>query len=300
MSRHDPRTDDLRDELKFFQHLGNEDSVDVEPGINQDEFFDDQFERRAHEIQRTPGSNSTVSVVPMKRGPWSGNNQLGVERAFAPDDSNRQTIIRLDEWDFPQVWSVMLGVKYSDEAWGASASAAFAVTAEVEAGVGGAVQEFEVDWCQGTTFSMNMNALNIVASYRASPINLPSDLRLVATISRRKLTGLPPTRSFNLAAVVPGGVAAFSEIIRIPDFARTVVPMDNGSVPNTWFQPGIELQFLSNPNGLGGVCGRVNGVQLANYLAGGVPIPLFARYMRVSVDALVVAFSGNLIFNLGL
>ena len=194
MSRHDPRTNDLRESLQFFQHLGSEDAARVEPGINQDEVFDDQFERRSHEIQRTPGSDDAISIVPSKRGPWTGNNQLGIERGFAPDANNRQSILKLDEWGFPEVWTLCLGLTYDAELYGSGGgiTGAFGILAQVEFGTGGVIQIVEVDWCQGVSIPLPMNALNVIASYSAVPTELglpalPDDLRLRANIVRGTL-----------------------------------------------------------------------------------------------------------------
>lgn len=193
-------------EEAFYERLGGDADVRLEPGINQDEVFDEQFERRAHEIQRTPGSSNAVSVVPTKKGPWSGNNQLGIERAFAPDANNRQTILKLDEWGFPQMWTLALGLTYDAEAYGSSGlvTGNFGVVAEVEFGTGGVIQYVEIDWKMGTSIVLPMNALNVVASFSSVPteggeVALPPDLRLRANVVHGALTQASPTRTIDLA-----------------------------------------------------------------------------------------------------
>lgn len=206
-------------EREFYEHLGAEADVRLEPGINQDEIFDDQFERRAHEIQRTPAASSAVSIVSPKTGPWTGNNQLGIERVFAPDANNRQTILKLDEWGFPQMWTLALGLSYDADEYGSSGLVlgSFGLVAEVEFGCGGVIQYVEIDWKIGTTITLPMNAVNVVASYSSVPteggeVALPPDLRLRANIVHGSLTQANPTRTLNLAEL--------GTSVLIPPFAR--------------------------------------------------------------------------------
>ena len=57
---------------EFIHELGENARVILEPGYNQDEVFDDQFERRAHEKVQTPGAAGGIAIIPAKQGPWSG------------------------------------------------------------------------------------------------------------------------------------------------------------------------------------------------------------------------------------
>jgi hypothetical protein len=219
MSRNDPNVS-LGDTASFYERLGEDADVRLEPGYDQDEVFDDQFERRSHEIQRTPGADNAVAIIPAKRGPWTGNNQLGIERHFAPDSNNRQSILKLDEWGFPQVWTLSLGLTYDAFLYGAGGglAGAFAVVAEIEFGTGGVIQVVEVDWLQGMSIALPLNALNVVASYSSVPNeggvpSLPSDLRLRASVVHGALYQSNPTRTLP--------VSADSPLILIPPFAKS-------------------------------------------------------------------------------
>lgn len=235
------------DQEAFYERLGADADVRLEPGINQDEIFDEQFERRAHEIQRTPSANNAVNVIPAKQGPWSGNNQLGIERHFSPDANNRQTILKLDEWGFPEVWTLCLGMsEYST--FDNPDPISFSVTAEVEFGCGGVIQTVEMDWLQGMSISLPMNALNLVASYRTGSgegsTSIPADLRLRANIVRGRAHRSKPT----LTVFVPEGETT----IEIPKFAQrvTVLPFaDVSRNPFDYYSADAYVRLNSSASG---------------------------------------------------
>lgn len=212
------------DQRQFYERLGETDAIQFNPEIDQDEVFDDQFERRAHEIQRTPGANNAMAIIPSRTGPWTGNNNLGIERAFAPDANNRQTVIKLPEWGFPETWTLCLGLTYDPVLYESQPNAGkFTIVAEIEFGTGGVIQIVEVDWKQGTSIVLPMNALNVVASYsseenEAGTVVPPSDLRLRANIVRGVLPQSNPTRSFLIpenAVEAACPVPAFAKALRL-------------------------------------------------------------------------------------
>lgn len=274
--------------LRFYQHLGAEDRIVLEPHIDQDEVFDDQFERRAHEIQRIPGGDSGVSIIPAKQGPWTGNNQLGIEREFQDNTEARQSILKMDEWGFPQVWSVMLGMTFSDPV------AEFSVIAEVECGVGGAIQTFEMDWNQGATFSCVANALNIVAVY-SETTSVPEDLRLSAIIGHRSLNGNKPTRTVNVRQ--PNAPADQLVVIAIPKFAyqMTVIPRANTSP----FDAAITYEMFT-ADGSGGSLASFTGDVLASPYGGTVRIPGGANVLNMDSSNPLKATQCALVFDLAL
>lgn len=280
--------------------MGDRGYADVNPPPGSNELFEDQFERRAREIQRQPSNIQPVSVIPAKSGPWSANNQLGNELEFAPSSNNEQTILKLDEWGFPEVWSVMLGMKYSDTKWPAGALG-FACTAKVNAGAGGITQEAEVDWVQGTVFSLPMNAVNVIAKYQQSN-NIPTDLRLSASICKGKVAGRPPTRTFVLPVVTNPGGGGFSDPIRIPNFARSVMLVDtlNNAGGVSVYNATTHLILQRNNNVGATSCAFVNGNDLLQFGSNGYPIPDGARYFVVSVDGVQPTASPTAIFFLSL
>lgn len=185
--------------------------VDTEPVCEDPRVFDDQFEMRSRELQRQPNGIQPVTPYEAKTGPWSRSPNLGISRLFAPSANNEQTILKLDEWGFPRVWSAMLGLKFRDIPVGVGNG--FSIIARVIAGAGGSTQEFEVDWRQGMTFQTVMNAINIIALYDETA-DIPSDLELTVTLGHLRLTSALPTRSYRQLTSSPR--------LRIPPFATSL------------------------------------------------------------------------------
>lgn len=274
------------DEESFYERLGEDADVRLEPGINQDEFFDEQFERRAHEIQRTPSANNAVNVISAKNGPWTGNNNLGIERAFSPDANNRQTVLKLPEWGFPEMWTLCLGMNDYSTAGGLEG---FSVTAEIEFGCGGVIQVVEIDWLQGMCISLPMNALNLVASYRTGSGEgatiIPDDLRLRASVVRGRSHRAHPTRT-----------VYFEEgesTIEIPKFSQSVMILPSVGAPvNTpfaFYGAGFYVDLMTTPTGGPGdqrynVSQLVEYVDVINQLVGNprsIPIQPFQRLLQM-------------------
>lgn len=251
-----------RDQRQFYEQLGAEADVLLEPGYHQDEFFDDQFERRASEKTRTPVASQAVSVISPKTGPWTGNNQLGIQRAFGPDENNRQTILKLDEWGFPELWTLALGLDFAANLWvpsGGPSAAFFDVTAIIEFGVGGVIQTCEIDWVNGTSIVLPMNALNVIAQYNfqtpseaAEPSEPPLDLRLRASLAKGQLTQTQPVRSYVLV----------SGTIDIPPFAQKMKVLIQN--PND----GEAFDFYSSVNPVLFNSGTIvsGGINVANFM----------------------------------
>src|SRR5690348_14003177 len=81
-----------------------------EPALDSQEFGDDGMARRKLENTPVMAPHQLTPVAPVipSNGSWTGNNQLGIELPFAPDSNNRQTILKLDEWGPPDVWTISL------------------------------------------------------------------------------------------------------------------------------------------------------------------------------------------------
>lgn len=152
-------------------------------GSDNSHTFQDDFALRAQRqrARQQPAGILPVYPLPLRNhAMWAGNNEIGQEVAFAPDANNRQTILKMGEWGFPEVWTIMLGIVYTPDVPDISV---FNIIANISAGVGGAVQEFRVDWNSGTIIRCVMNAVVITAEYSIAA-SVPSDLRLRATIAR--------------------------------------------------------------------------------------------------------------------
>lgn len=290
------------DQEAFYRHLGEEDVVRFDPEIDQDEVFDDQFERRAHEIQRTPGADNAVATVPNKKGPWTGNNNLGIERPFAPDAENRQTVLKLPEWGFPEMWTLCLGLAFDANAWAPSGinEPAFDITAVIEFGSGGCIQTVECDWVNGATICLPMNAVNVIAQYNfdeenegVEPSEPPLDLRLRATLVRNQFSTLTPTRT--IKQPLEDG-----SIINLPPFARrmAVVPsrlITMGDIFAFFTQVGL-VRFMSgvSQNGGGQIVASYTLTQLIENLSitdnvlgppAWLPVPTGARSVQFDLTS---------------
>lgn len=227
-----------------------------------------------------PGIGSVFSLPPRNSPLWSGNNELGRETEFAPDSNNRQLILKLEEWGEPMVWTTMLGLIYTPV--NLAGLGFYNVIAEVAAGAGGAVQEFEVDWVEGTTFSCPMNALTVTAKFEqiaGTTLEVPPDLRLRATVGRKPLSNAAsPTRTL-ISDTAPA--ASFSPVSTlIPKFARRVTPIATFAGGGVFSQPyiaGISYAWQSNPSAPSSI-GSFTGVDfLAGFGSNGIPIPPAAR-----------------------
>jgi hypothetical protein len=269
--------------------IGDRGYANVDPPYGANEPFGDQFERRAREISRQPSNVRPVQIVPQRHGPWSGSNQFGIEQEFAPDLNNNQTILKLPEWGFPQVWSVMLFASPPTIAVGAT----YKVLANVEAGVGGTVDSFRVDWGNGTTFRVVANALNISAFYFRSSL-IPPGLRLRVIVGRQSLPGASSKVSFD-ALLPPGNSSQFN----IEKYTKsiTLLPRSFTSDPYT---ADIVLSF--SPSTTGTVIGQITGAQLLALGNGAtIPIPGGATVITIANNGPPAPSLGyQLIYNLGL
>lgn len=240
-----------------------------------------------------PGIGSMFVLPARNNSMWSGNNELGRETDFAPDSNNRQLILKLEEWGEPTDWTVTLGISgdYSQ----LTGTNRFEVTALIEAGVGGTTQKLELDWLNGTSFSMPMNALTVTARYSTSTgFQAPTDLRLSATLGRKSGGRVhDPTRSFSMTINIG---ESFADLVTIPNFAKNVlvypIPGPLGrDLP--FFYETSRVEFLASTIG-SFIVGSFDGSQTITYMEPTtpvycapmpLPIPPFARFLRWGTTA---------------
>jgi len=242
-------------------------------------------------LDDVPEPSASVYVQPAPHGIWSGNNNFGFETPFATDSGNRERIVNLPEWGEPAVWTVSLGIDYSENAWPSAPSRGFEVVAEVAYGTGGSTQTALVDWIQGATFSVPMNALSISATYSGpiieEPPRPPNDLILRVLIGRGTIsTGLPPTKfagllDGNIFIVFPDDDISTS-FARIPKFGRKlfVVPLvadDANRIANG----NNYVRFFSAPDSASTAFATGTYKLDTASLLNGVPVPPFTKYVTV-------------------
>lgn len=264
--------------------------------ISSRPMVDDFTLRAARQRSRTqPPGVPTTMILPTRESPlWSGNNELGREAAFQADANNRQMILKLGEWGEPEVWSLMLGIDFEDTATGL-----FGITAEIRAGNGGTIQTLEVDWLQGTTLSLVMNAVDVTAKYAASPTSVPSNLLLRATTAKGKVSGRPPVKTVQVPALVTGGGTVQSAAVRIPPFTKSFMVLDRGVAANGTVYS-ANFSVLMRGNSAGSQVGEVTGDVLLNFASNGYPISDFARYLVLEARNPIVAVTPTIVFFLGL
>lgn len=209
------------------------------------EMIDTTLERKISEMVPPTPPTRIVDTRP-RTGPWSGNNQLGYELPFAPDDDNRQTILKLDEWGMPEMWTVSLGMRGFPQ----GLFDGFGVRANINFGVGGSTQTIEVDWRNGAQVSLVMNAVNVIASFQNLDIDTEGQgLFLSVQMSRGNRPGkngpLATLLSFGPSGVFPSNPfakgtpmssvtipnATSTGLMVIPPFASRIVAVSAGGIP---------------------------------------------------------------------
>lgn len=241
-----------------------------------------------------------VQLAYPRQGVWSGANQLGVELPFVLNTETPQTILKLDEWGFPEVWTVSLSVVLPPQ--GLVDGQFFDCTAEISMGSGGIVQSFDVDWVDGTVFALPMNALNIRARWNdaaaAFGIIPPDGVKVSALLSRGAPARSRATVSKFFILLHLGEATSTASAIPhdlIPRFSKSlqivpIGPADGG----TLYSANFEVSFFTNKITTNPIM-TMNGQFLGPSIK--VPIPAGARYYGVKINGTASA-AGWAIFNL--
>ena len=162
-------------------------------------------------------SRVLVPAIP-RTGPWSGDNQLGSLAKYGPDRRGRQTILKLDEWGPPDVWTLSLFLTQTFRTFNG-----FGITAEINFGVGGGTQTVEIDWVNGAQISLPLNAVNVVAKFQDVDVAAEgSGLALGVQLARGPRAGLELPRltlleNFTIANTVT------TAPLRLPAFAKNLI-----------------------------------------------------------------------------
>lgn len=190
-----------------------------DPGTGED----DDMKKYPHvaDDHRQPIVPRTAEVIP-RTGPWTGDNQLGSIVDFQQNALAQQTILKLDEWGPPEVWTISFAAnKIPDDDLLTTD-----IVAQINFGVGGSTQTMLVDWNVGNQVSLVMNAVNVVALYRHLSIGVDDgDLKLSVQVARgaRASSGVAPVFTFirnQALAASPGPSNAVRE--DLPAFAKAI------------------------------------------------------------------------------
>lgn len=234
-----------------------------------------------------------------RNGVWSGNNQLGFEIPFDPSAQTAQTVLKMDEWGMPGIWTVSLGVTLKRELVDGEF---FDCIAEIDFGSGGIMQHVDIDWVDGAQFALPMNAIDVKARWNdtaaALGLGAPDGVRISVLLSQMSPARSRATRSrFFILIHEVESISTSSGIPhdRIPLFSKSaqVLPINPADGP-LLYGANFELQFFANSQTLNPIL-TIPG----NFLAPGVkvPIPQFARYYGMTING-TSSVSGFVLFNL--
>ncbi|HKO52726.1 MAG TPA: hypothetical protein VJV79_33695 [Polyangiaceae bacterium] len=222
-----------------------------------------------------------VATLVPRTGWWSDYPQFGEEQAFEPDAQNRQQILKADELGPPEVYTLTLGISYTEQDWPGTRRA-FGIEAEINFGAGGATQVVKIDWAQGAQISLPMNAVNVVASYSIDALAAPqppADLRLSVMLGRGPALGkshwTDPTPLSLVAAgqTPPRRIAAFA--------SRLHVVASSPAGADLLYSTGNFLIFLGGPVATDEQIASVRLDQYLNAIGEGIVIPGQAKYASI-------------------
>lgn len=239
--------------------------------------IDTTFERKVADAEPATPPVPVLKTEPLK-GPWTGNNNLGIRRSFEPDARQRQSVLMMPEWGFPEVWTVTLGIV----GFPGGLFNGFNIRGILEFGVGGATETMEVDWINGVQVSLTMNALNVIAEFSDLDIDTEGQgLELVVTLARGSRPGgsqRPVVTLVENLAIVGGGD---SGLIQIPKFATRVnaVPSTATAAAIAAFYSGTTILTLRSGNLAGHDVAVASGLQLPS--THGIDVTGEARFARL-------------------
>lgn len=226
------------------------------------------------------GIPQVVATIP-REGLWSGYNQLGYLAKYGPDQRQTQTILKLDEWGPPEVWTVSLYVKGDFTLFDG-----FNIRARINFGAGGSTQVYECDWLNGTQISLPMNAINVEAIFDDVDVQTEGKGLSVGVQLARGARGgtTPPVLTLAEQVTIVGGGS--SAIIRLPNFAKNVYAIPAEGFDTTSiaaFYSGVTALQLYSGNNPGFSVASITGTQMAQGMK--LPVAGSARF--------VVFYNGN-------
>lgn len=227
-----------------------------------------------------------LGLVYRRRGPWTGDNQLGQARAFptqagvtglAGTTQSASMSFKLDEIDLPQIWTVALSLQQptSDESF-----SPVEAVANLTFGCGGAQQSLEVNVQNGVVISGPANSIDVIIRFddEIPPNDVPPGLEIAYTISRyAAAVTMVPQRIIRQTAAA----ADASDELIVPKFARalTLMAVDEASAAALFTSAANYIAFLGYDGSLMGV---VPSTALA--VTTKIPIPPYTRYVQYVND----------------
>lgn len=225
------------------------------------------------------GGVPLVAPIIPRTGAWTGDNQIGRRAPYGPDNRGRQTILKMDEWGPPEIWTVSLFILTKFKLYDG-----FNVRANINFGVGGSTQTYECDWLNGAQISLPMNAINVEAIFENVDISTEgAGLELSVQIARGSRGGTrPPVNTISENLVVAN--ASTSSRFDIPKFAKKIVfvPSTMSAAGRTAFFASTTQVITSTGNDVGASDVAIGSGDKAIGIGIEVPVTGEARFVRIS------------------
>ena len=269
-------------------------------GCEPPQSFEDEPDMAIRQTRNPPvlphnprGIPQVIPTIP-REGLWSGYNQLGFQAKYGPDQRTAtQTILKLDEWGSPEVWTVSL---YTTQKL--TAFDGYNIKARINFGAGGSTQVYECDWLNGAQISLPMNAVNVQAIFDDVSVGTEGQgLSLGVQLARGARGGTQaPIFTLTERQAIVGG--ASSGPILLPEFARNVY-----AIPAEGFDTAAIAAFYSANNVLqtfsGNAPGFSTGSLLGTQLQVGMRLPVvgsarFVNFFNGTVTPLEVTIIAEL------
>jgi hypothetical protein len=199
--------------------------------------------------RRQPAVPRVATITP-RTGGWSGDNQLGYQAKYGPDRRNTQTILKMDEWGPPEIWTISLFVDQKFESFDG-----FNISARINFGVGGSTQVIEMDWLNGAQISLPMNAVNVEALFESVDVTTEgAGLSVGVQLARGTRGGTqPPIKTLAATRTFAGGGSI--DIFELPLFAKNAVLVPTGTLAGelTSFFADTNFLIVGTGNSIGTV-----------------------------------------------
>lgn len=262
------------------------------------------FALRQHALLMKQMSNRVQIVSPIEplKGGWSSSNNFGQSVLVETQSNVRKAVLKLPEWGMPETWTIMLGLDHSKVNY--AGGFYYGLTAEIEAGCGGALQTFQVDWRNGTLITVPMNALSVVVKYDIgiSDFAPPAagTIRVTSTVSRgARSGGNHPVRTIAASAsalTIANG--AYSSYIEIPPFATKLALGARFGLLSSILVPGLSILWCVD-NVSGTSIENVRAAHQLNCMPEGLMVPGGAYYVRLYNDTGSPIYVPNYRFTIG-
>jgi len=275
----------------------------LESGRGERVLLDPRVDEAALAMSKRDKGTPMVQLAYPRKGIWSGANQLGVELPFNPPSSagpegDMVTIFKMDEWGFPEDWTISLGLRIENPL---PVGTIFDAIGNLSFGAGGITQTFEVDWVQGTILTLPMNAINVKARFNDLGaffgFAVPEGVHLSVIAARGATRHCRATRTIFLN--IPAGVAPmFSPVFEVPKFAKSVNILPASAADAAIiFSAAFRFHFRANSDPASTDVAVIPGTFLPPTIAGKVQIPAFAHYFTVENTG-GAATQGSAVFGL--